>query len=117
MENNNSKEAAINGELTPVAPLEQRLSRAVYLESERTSQAWDAWKFRLTGKSEGTPPYGKEYDRDYNPIPYPEAKPDIEEYMHTGIGAVYGYPSSEYWQLAGWNIVRTNAEVRKRRKW
>lgn len=116
---NNAKERHIHAELNPRAPEESRLPREAYLSSLREHQAHDAWHFRLTGDPEGSvkPPYGKEWDREYNPVPYPEAKPDPEEYMGTGIAAIYGWESEEYWQLAGWNITNKNAEVRKRRKW
>ena len=70
---------------------------------------------------ECAPPYGKSWNFDYNPTPYPEAVPDAEMYEGTGVGFLYGFDSSEggmllrYWQkeLAGWKLTRDHPEVRR----
>jgi hypothetical protein len=50
--------------------------------------------------------------REYDPCPVPEATPDDRRmFERTGIGTIYGWNSSQAWQLAGWNITR-----RKRRR-
>lgn len=110
---------AIMKELTPTGMEEGRIIRKHELERRRASQQRDAWHFLTTGLSRGIPPYGKEWNRDYNPMPYPEAAVDPYVYMGTGIGCLYRLEGSNehLWQLAGWNIVRTHAEVRARKKY
>lgn len=105
-------------ELTPVGLQEGREQRKYELARRRASQQRDALHFLFTGQSRGIPPYGKEWNREYNPWPYPEAKPDPYEYEDTGVGAIYGFDGSQrhMWQLAGWSITRRHAEQRKRRK-
>ena len=108
----------IQQELTPKGLDEGIEIRRHELERRRGSQQRDAFHFLTTGLSRGIPPYGKEWNREYNPWPYPEATPDVDLYKDTGIGAIYGHDGSDrhMWQLAGWTITRAHAEVRKRRK-
>jgi hypothetical protein len=90
---------------------------------KRDDQVESAALWLATGKGfHGVdPPYGKEFDRTYNPSPYPEAAPDPETYEGTGIGFLYGLDSTvdgrrlKFWavQLAGWILTRDGVEVRK----
>lgn len=109
-------EREIAEELTPRAPLKSRKALREELEHRRWAQEHDAAHFLYTGESIGVPPYGSEWNRDYNPRPYPEAVPDPDMYMGTSIGFLYGMHGSEChaWQIAGWNLVKTDAEVRRR---
>lgn len=117
----NEVEKSIYKELNPRAPLKCRLAQSENVLAKRLSQALGAFDWLLTAEQGHTKPsYGKEWDRDYNAVPYPEARPlDPLFYEGTGIGYLYGIIGTEQhaWQMAGWNLVRTNAEVRKRRKW
>ncbi len=47
-------------------------------------------------------------NRNYDPMPYPEAGPTPEsDYVGTGIGLLYGLGGEAHaWQLAGWNVRR-----------
>lgn len=78
--------------------------------------------FLTTGKNfetDESPPYGKEWDRNYNTTPYPEAVPVDEMYDGTGIGLLYGMDHANEdrlrvmyaLDLAGWNLVREGVEV------
>lgn len=119
----NPTERSIELELTPRPKLKQRMSHFVDLAARRMSQRDAAWHFLTTGEgdepAQAKPPWGKIWDRDYNPMPYPEARPvDPMFYEGTGIGHLYGIDLSSQmaWTLAGWNLVRTGSEQRKRRK-
>lgn len=89
-------------------------------QEERVSQADGADHFLRTGLTTEwyLPPYGKEWDRDYNPNPYTDARPDAEMYDGTGVGFLYGLDSrvSDVHRrmfatdLAGWNLVREGVE-------
>lgn len=114
-------EKALYDELTPRGNSRARRFRELELEHRRERQKDSAWHWLTTGENpEGAhkPPYGSAWDRDYNPQPYPEAVPDPDFYEGCEIGALYGFPGAEHhvWQLAGWNLVRTGSESRKRRK-
>jgi hypothetical protein len=113
------KNLQLHKELNPLGSIKGINRRKEELQRRRDSHARDSWYFLTTGKSRGVPPYGQDWNRDYNPRPYPEAVPDPYMYSGTGIGFLYGYPDTEQfaWEMAGWNVVRTNAEVRSRRKW
>ena len=119
MQNRNKKERALNRALTPRGPAKCRLM----IEQEQVEKsercALNAWHFLTTGESILPSPYGGDWNREYNPYPYPDAKPvDVEMYMGTGVGLLYRLDGSweHYWQLAGWNLVRTGSEQRSRRK-
>lgn len=114
-----SKTVALNKALNPRGPAEQRAIIASDHEKHRQKCIDNAWHFLHTGESIAPSAYGGEFDRDYNPNPYPEAKPkDIDMYMGTGIGLLYRILGADhmYWELAGWNLVRSGAEQRARRK-
>ena len=117
----NPKERAIRDALNPRAPQPARKELELERKRERERQQWSAWRFLTTGNEKGDeltkPPYGKKWNRDYNPEPYPGCKPDqsvdrIEMYIGTGIGCVYGFMNSQQflWQLAGWTITRKGQE-------
>lgn len=114
----NRREANLYRALNPKAPAKsrQQIAEDALLRRLRESENARWWLF--TAESLTPIPYGHEWNREYNSQPYPEAKPDPEEYAGTGIGCLYGFPGSERhsWQLAGWNLVRTGAEQRARRK-
>lgn len=117
----NKTERYIQDQLNPRSPFKARFNLENELEDKDAMQKMSAWHFLTTGEQGkgALPPYGKVWDRDYNPIPYPEARPDDPEFfMGTGIGLLYGIIGCDEhaWQLAGWNIVRTGSEQRKRRK-
>lgn len=88
----------------------------------REQQKFGAQQFLFLGESEIDPPYGTGWDREYNPSPYPDAKPDPEMYDGTGVGHLYGLDSStnrrnfSYFNLlmAGWNLTRDHPEVRRK---
>lgn len=122
-----SKEFLINRALNPRSPLVLRLALHQEKALQRERQREAALIFLLEGQEavealQIKPPYGKRWDRDYNPMPYPEAKPRgehrIDMFMGTGIGAIYRIVGGEHllWQLAGWNLTNKGAEVRRRRK-
>jgi len=50
--------------------------------------------------------YRGKLNRNYDPTPYPEARPTPEDwYDGTGIGLLYGLGGEAHaWQLAGWNV-------------
>lgn len=108
--------------LNPVGPAKE--DREARLEDRRLRQQISALAYLLEGdpvQSEA-PPYGKTWNREYNPQPYPEAVPDPEVYHGTGVGLLYGQLGIEDERglehahlLAGWTLVRTGAEVRGRR--
>lgn len=109
----NETEREIRDELTPRAPYASRAALAEDNATKRARHRESAWHFLTTGESVGLPPYGREWNRDYCPWPYPDAEPaDPLMYLDTGIGAVYGIMECDRhkWQLAGWNIVRTGVE-------
>lgn len=116
----NKAESSIFRQLNPRAPVKCRISLLQDRLKARCNQKDGAWRFLTTGESGANKPsYGREWDRDYNPIPYPEARPeDFEAYMGTGVGLLYGIIECEEhaWQMAGWNLVRTGSETRKRKK-
>lgn len=120
----NLAERVIYDELTPPAIDEQlraKLDRAQEYLMRRNRQFDAAMHFLFTGEiPKGTRPvYGDTWDRDYNAVPYPEAKPrDLAFYEDTGIGYLYGAQFTDRfaWELAGWTLVRTGGEARKRRK-
>lgn len=113
-------------QLHPIGP--NRAMLDAEKELRREQQRRSAYEFLVTGDPEGTgvePPYGKEWDREYNPMPYPEAEPFREDYEGSGIAALYGFfysyevedtgDDSIRWaflEMAGWPIVRTGSEVR-----
>jgi hypothetical protein len=84
------------------------------VEARRERQKRSALNWLLTGEQDKEPPpYGAEWDRNYNPMPYPEASPGsatmpVEFYVGTGVGLLYGLEGSDglAWQLAGWLIPR-----------
>lgn len=105
-------------ELTPVGP--GKAERAEEQARKRERQQYAAATFLVEGKAGDEPPHGKEWSREYNPRPYPEAVPSADVYAGTGIGFLYGFwdeknGSPVAWQMAGWQLVRTGAEVRSRR--
>lgn len=100
----------------------RRAELAAEVELRRRRQKREAWHFLVTGdqtvgEHDEGPAYGKEWSRDYQPLPYPEAVPGsttlpAEAYIGTGVGLLYGLEDerggSEHlaWQLAGWNLPR-----------
>lgn len=104
-------------ELNPRSPLELRQTIAADRIAAREKQQQNAWVFLTTGESIAPSPYGGEWSRDYNPMPYPEARVDPDFYLGTGIGLLYRITGAEHmaWSLAGWNLVRHGTEVRARR--
>lgn len=114
--------------LNPRSPAQIRVLLAYERALAREKQKWAAYVFLTEGqeaveKLRIKPPYGKKWNRDYNPLPYPEAKPRgehrIDMFMGTGVGAIYRMMDSEHllWTLAGWTLTMKSPEVRKRRKW
>lgn len=75
---------------------------------ERHAAEMDAFAF-LTQERDTYRESGGELDRDYDPMPYPEAMPTPEsDYVGTGIGLLYGLGGEQHaWQLAGWNVRRS----------
>lgn len=106
--------------LNPTSTRKSRVALLLHRLKVRQEQMDSANYWLFTGEQSAVKPsYGKEWNRDYNPMPYPEAKPeDVDLYLDTGIAALYGWEGGEehVWQLAGWNLVRTGGENRKRRK-
>lgn len=101
----------IISELNPVGKNKGKL-RQIAIDN-RLRQKFAAWVFKVDGIADGPCPYGNEWNREYTPYPYPEARPeDISFYEGTGIGALYGAQNSDHhlWQTAGWNIVRKGVE-------
>lgn len=104
-------------------PDSNRESNFCRSQEERLKQREAAERFLITGNQldwEAAPPYGKEWNRDYNTTPYPEAVPTPEDmYDGTGIGFLYGIDHEAKDSLrvmyaldmAGWNLVREGAEV------
>lgn len=95
-----------------------------YDEDNRFQQWWAADQFVWEGVVPdwaAEPAYGKEWNREYNPAPYPEAVVDEEMYDGTGVGFLYGMDSSvddtkrkAYdLQMAGWTLTRDGVEVRR----
>lgn len=92
-------------------------------QEERLRQQEAAYLFLTTGvdfEVDEEPPYGKEWDRNYNTTPYPEAVPIDEMYDGTSIGLLYGmdcksgdrrFSHHGYLEMAGWNLVREGVEV------
>lgn len=117
-------------ELNPVG--KGKAERAEAVESRRAEQRAAALQFLAEGDPVQwvSPPYGKTWNREYNPQPYPESVPDLETYNGTGVGFLYGYYGADTptedalpfgatdfaWTLAGWQLVRTGAEVRGRKR-
>lgn len=117
----NKTESAIHRQLNPRALQKSRKQHAEDMAARRLYQDAGAYHFLTTGNNNkgGKPPWGKEWDRDYNPVPYPEARPeDLEFYQGTGIGYLYNVIGCEHhaWQMAGWNLVRTGSEHRRRKQ-
>jgi len=121
-------EGKIRRALNPRAPAQIRVVLAYERALARERQLWAAYIFLTEGEEAAKalkikPPYGRKWNRDYNPLPYPEAKPRgehrIDMFMGTGIGTIYRMMDSQHllWQLAGWNLTMKGAEVRQRRKW
>lgn len=69
---------------------------------ERHAAEMDAFAF-LTLDHDA---YEGDLNRNYDPMPYPEARPTPEDwYVGTGIGLLYGLGGEQHaWQLAGWNV-------------
>lgn len=91
-------------------------------QEQRLRQQEAAYLFLTTGvdfECDEDPPYGKVWDRNYNPMPYPEADPVDEMYNGTGIGFLYAMdsgtsgfrPHTFAVDMAGWNLVREGVEV------
>lgn len=115
----NKTERKIYDLLNPKAPVKSRLARLEERSHRRHAEKTNAWLFLTTGQSRTPIPYGTEWDREYNPTPYPEARPsDITEYECTGVGTLYGAQGTDQhlWQLAGWNLTRKGGEHKARRK-
>ena len=124
MKPSNPKEREIRDFLNPRAPEVQRSYRRDSLRVERELQRESAWVFRETGEPEGNgtkPSYGRKWNRDYNPSPYDTSSRPKDPMMfeETGVGALYGIVGCEIflYMLAGWNLVDTHKEVRRKRKW
>lgn len=101
-----------------------KLANLEHAAEERENQRQAAEIFLVRGHGSplaADPPYGKEWNREYNAQPYPEAVVEDEMYDGTGIGFLYGMDSSisdrlrnRYTlEMAGWILVRTGAEVHK----
>lgn len=103
-----------------------REKRQDQLANVRAQQKASARAFLVEGEAiqDWQPSYGKKWDREYNPLPYPEALPkDTEMFEGTAIGFLCGLFGESgcagyehAWQLAGWNLTRKGAEVRSRRR-
>lgn len=114
------------GELNPTGINKEANLQEV--TERRTRQKQGARIYLTSGdekdQSYGPPPYGKVWNREYNPRPYPESVPDKEIYGGTGVGFLYGFYGrlAEFdifphaWHLAGWTLVRTGAEVRSKKR-
>jgi hypothetical protein len=99
--------------LLSLAPLKSRLARLDEQRARRQRQVISAYHFLVTGSPQGNgvrPPWGDEWNRDYNPGPAPD---DQEFYLGTGVGLLYGIEDEDHRYdprmaatLAGWNIVR-----------
>jgi hypothetical protein len=122
------REQRIRKSLNPTSPAEIRVILKYEREVARARQKYAAYLFLTKGEDVANaqhiaPAYGKKWNRDYNPLPYPEAKPRgedrIEMFVGTGIGTIYGFIDSgqDLWQLAGWTLTHRGPEVRRRRKW
>lgn len=106
-------------------PTTNRGANFARAQEERVQQRDGAERFLVTGRTNNPdigdvdPPYGDEWNRDYNIMPYPEAEPDIETFDGTGIGFLYGMDSEAHdglrrmyaLDMAGWNLVREGVEV------
>lgn len=102
-------------------PKSNRAANFARAQEERLRQQEAAYLFLTTGvdfECDEDPPYGKEWDRNYNTTPYPEAVPDIEMFDGTGIGFLYRMVSDKdanvtpfVLEMAGWNLVREGVEV------
>jgi hypothetical protein len=123
-----TKERSIRLALNPRSPAEIRVILAYERALARERQIWAAYVFLTEGQEAVEalrikPSWGRKWSRDYNPLPYPEAKPRgehrIDMFIGTGVGTIYGLMESEHliWMLAGWNITSREPEVRRRRKW
>jgi hypothetical protein len=122
------RERSIRRHLNPRSPPQIRVILAYERALAREKQMWAAYVFLTEGQEavealKIKPPWGRKWNRDYNPLPYPEAKPRgmhrIEMFMGTGVGGIYGIMDSQdlLWTLAGWNLTSREPEVRRRRKW
>lgn len=135
---------ALNASLSPRGPREIREAIQHEVATKRELHAHNAWHFLTTGNNEVarkdpegiwqfsdgdslTSPYGGNWDRTYNPNPYPEAKPkNIDMYEGTGVGLLYRIQGADHmaWSLAGWSLHRIDggkvrsltSEQRARRK-
>lgn len=107
--------------------------RAKAQEHHRNDQEAAAHTYLVGDQPFQEPDYGKEWDRSYNAIPYPEARPvepaanEESAYLGTGIGYLYdmtwesadGEWIKARWHaidMVGWTLTRKGAEVRSVRK-
>lgn len=103
------KTTALNAALNPRGPREIREAIKHDLALKAGKCAWNAWHYLTTGESLAPSWYGGDWDRTYNPNPYPTARPkDIDMYEGTGVGLLYRIQGGDHmaWSLAGWSLNR-----------